>query len=84
MNEFVQIAAPVMAIVSFVLVTVGFFPSLGKSKAFQFLCGESSFVTVGLYAALVVVGTSWFAPFGVALWFVTGSVKFAHAAWLAE
>lgn len=84
MNEFVEIAAPVMAIVSFALVMAGFFPSVRRSKAFEFLCGESAFVTMGLYAALVVVGTSWFAPLGVALWFVTGSVKFVHAAWFTD
>lgn len=84
MNEFIQIAVQVMGIVSFALVIAGSIPPLRQSKAFQFLCGESAFVTMGFCAALVVVGTSWFAPLGVAFWFVTGSVKFAHAVWLIE
>ena len=81
MTQFLQIAAPLMAIVSMVLVLTGLVPSLRQSKAFNFLCGEFAFVTAVAYGALAVLGVSWFAPFGVAAWFFTGSLKFAHSAW---
>jgi len=81
MTQFLQIAAPLMAIASMVLVLTGLVPSLRQSKAFNFLCGESAFVTAVAYGALAVLGVSSFAPFGVALWFFTGSLKFAHSAW---
>ena len=84
MNEFVHVAALVMAFVSSAFMMARLIPSLWSSKGFNFLCGESAFATMGLYAALVVVGTSWFAPFWVAIWFIAGSVKFAFAAWLPE
>jgi hypothetical protein len=83
MTEFLQVAAPVMALVSLVLIVTGIIPSLRQTKAMHFLCGESSFVTAIAYGALAVLGVSSFAPFGAAIWFVTGSVEFAHATWLA-
>ena len=81
MIEFLKVAAPVMAFVSMILVLAGLIASLGRSKMYNFLCGESSFVTAIAYGGLAVLGASSFAPFG--LWFITGSVKFAHATFLA-
>jgi len=81
MIEFLKVAAPLMALVSLVLVVAGLIPSIRRSKVFNFLCGESSFVTAIAYGGLAVLGASSFAPFG--LWFITGSVKFAHATFLA-
>lgn len=83
MIEFLKVAAPLMALVSMMLVLAGFIPSLSQRKAFQFICGESSFVTAIAYGCLAVLGASSFAPFGLGLWFITGSVKFAHATFLA-
>ena len=82
MIEFLKIAAPLMAIVSMVLVIAGFIPSLRRSKAFHFLCGESSFITAIAYGGLAVLGANSFAPFALWMWFFTGSVKFAHATFL--
>jgi len=84
MTQFLQIAVPLMTFVSMALMLAGLVPSLRQSKAFNFLCGESVFVTAVAYGALAVLGVSWFAPFGVAIWFFTGSVKFAHSAWLTS
>lgn len=85
MTQFLQIAALLMAIVSmFLVVLTGIVPSLRQSKAFSFLCGESAFVTAIAYGALAVLGVSWSATFGVALWFFMGSVEFARSAWLTS
>ena len=83
MIEFLKVAAPLMAMVSMVLVITGLIPSLRRSKVFNFLCGESSFVTAIAYGGLAVLVASSFAPFGLGLWFIIGSVKFAHATFRA-
>jgi hypothetical protein len=84
MTQFLQIAATLMTVVSMFLMFAVLIPSLRQSKAFSFLCGESAFVTAVAYGALAVLGVSWFAPFGVALWFIVGSVMFAHSAWFTS
>jgi hypothetical protein len=76
MIDVLKVAAPLMALVSMVLVLAGLTPSLHRSKVFNFLCVESSFVTVIAYGGLVVLGASSFAPFG--LWFITGSIELAY------
>ncbi|MBI4021931.1 MAG: hypothetical protein HY372_01095 [Candidatus Andersenbacteria bacterium] len=83
MIEFLKVAAPVMTLVSMVLMLAGLIPSLHRSKVYHFLCGESSFVTAIAYGGLAVLGASSFAPFVLGLWFITGSVKFAHATFIA-
>ena len=83
MIEFLKVATPLMALVGMVLIVAGIIPSLNRSKVFNFLCGEYSFVTAIAYGGLAVLGASSFDPFGLALWFIVGSVKFAHATFLA-
>jgi len=82
MTDFLQIEAPLVAFVGFVFIMAGLIPPLREAKAFHFLCGELSFIAAISYAALTVLGVSSFAPYGAALWFVTGSGKFAQATWL--
>ena len=82
MIEFLKVAASLMAIISCVLVLLSF-TKLGKMKVFHFVVGEFAIVTAIAYGFLTALGIGWFAPFGLALWFTTGSVKFAHAAFLA-
>ena len=83
MIEFLKVAAPVMAFVSMILVLAGLIASLGRSKMYNFLCGESSFVTAIAYGGLASLEASSFALFALGLWFIAGSIKFAHAAFLA-
>ena len=83
MIEFLQVAAPLMTFVSTVLMFVGFTPSLRRSKMYYFLCGESSFVTAIAYGCQAVLGATSFAPFGLGLWFIMGSLEFVYATFLA-
>ena len=84
MIEFLKVAGSVMAFVSTMLVLAGLFiPSLRRRKEFHFICGESSFITAIAYGCLAVLGAGSFAPWGFGLWFVTGSVKFAHVTFVA-
>ena len=85
MVEFLKVATPLMAIVSMCLVLAGLVPSLRRSKAFNFLCGESSFVTAMAYGSLAGSAESVsFYNLMAVLWFIASSVKFAHSAWLTS
>jgi len=83
MLEFVKVAAPLLAIVSFVLICLGF-TKLGKMKVFRFSLGEIALVTAVAYAFQTAFAVSAFAPYGIAIWFFVGSFNFAQATWLAN
>lgn len=76
------IAAPLMAIVSVVLIFLSF-TELGKMKILPFVIGEFAIVTAIAYTFLTALGIGWAAPYGMALWFITGSIWFANAAFRA-
>lgn len=82
MLELVKVAAPMLAIVSFVLICVGF-TSLGEKRVFRFTLGEIALVTAIAYAFQTALAVSLFAPFGMVIWFAIGSMNFAQATWLA-
>ncbi|MEK9180384.1 MAG: hypothetical protein AAB897_03155 [Patescibacteria group bacterium] len=82
MLELVKVAAPLLAIVSFVLICLGF-TKLGKMKVFRFTLGEIALVTAIAYAFQTALAVSAFAPFGIAIWFAISSMNFAQATWLA-
>jgi len=82
MLEFVKVAAPVLAMVSFVLIYLGF-TKLGKMKVYRFTLGEIALVTAVAYAFQTAFAVSSFAPYGIAIWFFIGSLNFAQATWLA-
>jgi hypothetical protein len=82
MTANLQLAAPVLALVSFVFVCIGIAPSLRKSRIYNFLCGELGLFTAIAYVCLaVLVGGSY--PIWCTLWIITSSTKFAHAAFVA-
>ena len=83
MLELVKVAAPLLAIVSFVLICLGF-TKLGKMKVFRFTLGEIALVTAIAYAFQTALAVSAFAPFGIAVWFAVSSINFAQATWLAN
>ena len=84
MVEFLKVATPLMAIVSMCLVLAGLVPSLRRSKAFNFLCGESSFVTAMAYGSLAGSAESVsFYNLMAVLWFIAATIKFAHATFVA-
>ncbi|HEY4475753.1 MAG TPA: hypothetical protein VJB92_03495 [Candidatus Paceibacterota bacterium] len=80
MIEFLKVAALVMAFVSMVLELTGFIMSRSRSRAYQFICGGSSFVTTIVCGCLMVLeaSVSAYLALGI-LWFVTGSLQFARA-----
>ena len=81
MLELVKVAAPVLAMVSFILICVGF-TKLGKMKVFRFTLGEIALITAFDYAFQTAFAVSSFAPFGMAIWFAIASMNFAQATWL--
>ena len=77
----VKTVAPLLALVSFVLVLVGL-TDLGQVKTFRFVLGEVAVVTAIAYSFQMARGVNKFAPFGIAIWFAVASINFAQAAWL--
>ena len=83
MIEFLKVAAPLMVLVSFVLVFAGgIAPSLRGSKAYCFLYSEFMFVTTIALGGLAVLTTNSFAFVGTGLWFIVSSFGFARAIFL--
>jgi hypothetical protein len=81
---FLKVATPMMSFVSMVLVCVGLIPSLLRSKLFLFVSGEVMFVTAIFFGCQAIVGATPFASYGVATWFVIGSIKFGQATFMAD
>ena len=77
----VKTVAPLLALVSFVLVLVGL-TDLGQVKTFRFVLGEVAVATAIAYSFQTARGVNKFAPFGIAIWFAVASINFAQAAWL--
>ncbi len=84
MIEFFQTAAPLMGFVSLMLIIACFIPFLGRSRAFQFICGESAFITTIAYGCLAALEVGWQAFFLAGFWFVIGSANFAISVWLTD
>lgn len=80
MLEFVKVAAPLLAIVSFVLICLSL-TKLGEMKVFRFVLGEITFVTAIAYAFQTAFAVNAFAPFSIAIWFAISSMNFAWATW---
>ena len=81
LDDVVKTVAPILALVSFVLILVGL-TDLGQVKTFRFVLGEMAVVTAIAYSFQTARGVSKFAPFGIAIWFSIASMNFAQAAWL--
>jgi hypothetical protein len=79
--DIIKTVAPMLALVSFVLILVSF-TDLGQMKTFRFVLGEVAAVTAIAYSFQTARGVSKFAPFGIAIWFAIASMNFAQAAWL--
>lgn len=79
--DVIKNVVPVLALVGFILILVGF-TDLGQVKTFRFVLGEVATVTAIAYSFQAARGVSKFAPFGIAIWFAIASMNFAQAAWL--
>lgn len=77
--DVINTVVPVLALVSFVLILVGF-TDLGQMTTFRFVLGEVAAVTAIAYSFQTARGVR-FAPFGIAVWFAIASMNFAQAAW---
>lgn len=82
MIEFLKVVAPLMATVSFILICLCF-TKLGKMKIFNFVVGEFMIVAAIAYGSLAALEIGWFPPFGLAMWFIAGSIMFACATFRA-
>lgn len=79
--DVIKIVAPVLVLVGFALILVGF-TDLGQMKTFRFVLGEVAAVTAIAYSFQAARGVNKFAPFGIAIWFAIASMNFAQAVWL--
>ena len=77
----IKTVAPVLALVGFVLILVGF-TDLGQMKTFRFVLGQVAAVTAIAYSFQAARRVTKFSPFGIAIWFTIASMNFAQAVWL--
>jgi hypothetical protein len=82
MLELVKVAAPLLAIVSSVLILFGS-TKLGKMKVFRFTLGVIALVTAIAWAFQTALAVSAFTLSGTVIWFAISLVNFAQATWLA-
>jgi hypothetical protein len=80
MIEHLTVASTVMAIVSLGLISAGVIFLIERSKAYNFLCGVSSFVTTITLGCLVVLGVGQHTIVWFVMWFFASIIKFAEAA----
>jgi hypothetical protein len=81
MLEIVKVVAPLLAVVSFILVILCF-TKLGKLKIFNFVAGEFAMATAIAYSILTALGAA--APWILWVCFIIGLAKFANAMIIEE
>ena len=76
MLETMKVVAPLLAVVSFILVILCF-TKLSRLKIFNFVAGEFAMTTAIAYTFLTALEAAH--PWLLCTWFITASIKFATA-----
>ncbi len=85
MTQFLWVAAPLMGIVSGLLLWVGLVPSIRQyEKAADVLAGVSAFITTIAFGALAAFEISWITLFATIFWFLMASMIFARLVWFKK
>jgi hypothetical protein len=67
MSRIITLAAPILAVISFGMIILGF-SRVGLKKQYRYIFFAVTFITACAYALQVVFKIYWFAPFGTAIW----------------
>ncbi len=80
MSRFLQIVFPMVSVLGMILMVVGCFQAIRKSKTFNYFCSGYAFaIAISFVGGVILGGVGWFYLLLAPVWIFIGCMKFLHA-----